>query len=110
MKSMMNRNLQSAVPGNDILGPHERSINKFGAAAQEQQISPEFAAQIVKQYILPMFESDNKKDLKIKYNKMSSIAGGGKSKLSPKKLPGTLEKMAGNKSVYGELKLSEQLA
>lgn len=34
------------------------------------QISPELAAQIVKNYILPMFESDDKKFLKQKYNKM----------------------------------------
>ena len=34
------------------------------------QISPELAAQIVKCYILPMFESDGKKFLKQKYNKM----------------------------------------
>ena len=34
-------------------------------------ISPELAAQIVKNYILPMFESDAKKDLRTKYNKLT---------------------------------------
>ena len=41
------------------------------------EISPELAAKIVKNFILPMFESNEKKSLKTKYNKMSSISGGG---------------------------------
>ena len=52
-----------------------------------------------------MFESDAKKSLKTKYNKMLSInANFGKNKLfkkSDSQSPG-----APNKSVYGELKLS----
>lgn len=36
-------------------------------------ITPEMAAIIVKRYILPMFESTEKKTLKTKYNKMASI-------------------------------------
>jgi len=38
------------------------------------QISPELAAQIVKFYILPLFESEDKKTLKSKYNKMHGIS------------------------------------
>ena len=64
-------------------------------------ISPELAAQIVKHYILPMFESDEKKNLKNKYNKLSSIA-------NKQGLGGIDLKTMGN-SVYGELKLSEKL-
>jgi len=37
-------------------------------------ISPELAAMIVKKYVLPMFESNEKKALKSKYNKMASIS------------------------------------
>lgn len=36
----------------------------------EDEIPPELAAQIVKTYILPMFESTGKKELKNKYNKI----------------------------------------
>ena len=38
------------------------------------EISPELAASIVKNYILPMFETTEKKNLRNKYNKMSQIA------------------------------------
>lgn len=58
----------------------------------------------MKHYILPMFESDEKKILKNKYNKLSSISGANKL------LPGGIDlKAMGNNSVYGELKLSEKL-
>lgn len=51
-----------------------------------------------------MFESDEKKNLKNKYNKLSSISGANKL------LPGGIDlKAMGNNSVYGELKLSEKL-
>lgn len=62
-----------------------------------EQISPELAALIVKNYILPMFESEGKKSLKVKYNKMAGIADKNKD-------------IASSKSVYGELKLSEKLS
>jgi hypothetical protein len=67
------------------------------------QISPELAAQIVKSYILPMFESDGRKQLKAKYNKMAGIAGSHAGKFKPIMLGD------GSQSVYGELKLSEKL-
>lgn len=38
---------------------------------QADQISPELVSYIVQKHILPMFESDEKKQLKQKYNKMS---------------------------------------
>ncbi len=39
-------------------------------------VSPELAALIVKNYILPMFESDNKRSLKRKYTKLTSPKNG----------------------------------
>jgi hypothetical protein len=52
-----------------------------------------------------MFESDEKKTLKNKYNKLSSISGANKL------LPGGIDlKAMGSNSVYGELKLSEKLS
>lgn len=48
-----------------------------------------------------MFESDGKKQLKNKYNKMAGIASASKFKQTQ---PGD-----GSQSVYGELKLSEKL-
>jgi septal ring factor EnvC (AmiA/AmiB activator) len=48
-----------------------------------------------------MFETDEKKSLKHKYNKLSSIAN--------KQIPGLEGLKMGGNSVYGELKLSEKL-
>ena len=64
---------------------------------------------IVKQYILPMFESKDKKDLTKKYNKMSGMATQNQmhSKFKFGKIPGDSK---AQESVYGELKLSEKLA
>ena len=62
----------------------------------QQQVTPELAAQIVKDYILPMFESDGKKDLKSRYNKLQGMNSQG-------------FKGSHVDTVYGELKLSQQL-
>jgi hypothetical protein len=59
-------------------------------------------AQLVKEYVLPMFESDGKKQLKSKHNKMASLGAGGKSAFS--------HDIGNPNSVYGELKLSEKLS
>ena len=67
------------------------------------QISPEVAAQIVKHYILPMFESDGRKLLKQKYNKMAGISSATGKKFKTGQTP----VKAG---IYDELKLSEQLS
>lgn len=59
---------------------------------------------IVKNYVLPMFETDEKRNITRKWNKLGSVAGGGS--LGKKfKFEGEAKS-----SVYGELKLSEQLA
>lgn len=59
-----------------------------------------------------MFESDAKKELRTKYNKMTSIsAATGKGKHKVAGIPGDeIKSLVGTKSVYGELKLSEKLA
>ena len=62
---------------------------------------------IVKKYILPMFESEGKKSLDRKYNKMHGIGQATGKKFSRK--PGSIPGDKGQKSVYGELKLSEKL-
>ena len=107
-----NINDNGARPG--TLPTAEQQVVPDGAAnfgqrsASPNGISPELAAQIVKNYILPMFESDAKKDLRSKYNKLTSISaatGRGKHKMPT---PGV--GADAGKSVYGELKLSEQLA
>jgi hypothetical protein len=51
-----------------------------------------------------MFESDGKRQLRSKYNKMQSIS---KSQIRKHKFQAAGQ---GDNSVYGELKLSEQLA
>lgn len=70
-------------------------------------ISPELAAQIVKNYILPMFESDEKKYLKKKYDRLQSPRSQAKRQPSQHQEEALSMKP---KTVYGELKLSEQLA
>ena len=59
-------------------------------------ITPEIAAHVVRNYLLPMFESDIKKGLR---KKMMSKNSPGKDQTSVDQ----------NNSVYGELKLSEKL-
>jgi len=73
------------------------------------------AARIVKTYILPMFESDGKKELKNKYNKLASIGGAMGKKKEMKGIGQIFQHgfEAGHhqpNTVYGELKLSDQLA
>ena len=59
-----------------------------------------------------MFESDAKKELRTKYNKMASIsAATGKGRHKTMSMPSDeIKSLMGTKSVYGELKLSDQLA
>jgi len=59
-----------------------------------------------------MFESDAKKELRTKYNKLSSItAATGKGRYKTAGVVGDeIKGLLGTKSVYGELKLSEKLA
>lgn len=85
-------------------------LTGVGTSQREDAVSPTLAAQIVKNYILPMFETDERKLLKSKYNKMAGIraATGNKLKSGGRfKLP---DGAGGASSVYGELKLSEKLA
>ena len=84
------------------------------------QISPELAAAIVKNYVLPMFESKQKKQLKTKYNKMTSISKATGKKFTTTSNFNSIPKaedfsMSGKGqapmgTVYGELKLSEKLS
>ena len=102
---MQLQSMQSASAG-PLLSLNKQST---GGAASKDEVSPAFAAQIVKQFILPMFETDERRSLKSKYNKMTSIraATGNKLKTGVKfKQP----EVEGRGSVYGELKLSEKLA
>jgi len=63
---------------------------------------------IVKKYILPMFESDEKKDLNKKFNRFSGIGQSGAS--SKFKFAKNYGDIKNKDSVYGELKLSEKLS
>lgn len=73
-----------------------------GNIATIDHITPELAAKIVKNYILPMFENSGKRALKSKYNKLQGVATAkSKYKIQPSNETQT---------VYGELKLSEKLS
>jgi uncharacterized membrane protein YgcG len=61
-----------------------------------EDVTPEVAAHVVRNYLLPMFESDIKKGLRKGINK----SGASPNKDAPD---------APDNSVYGELKLSEKL-
>lgn len=50
--------------------------NKGDKVLKMEDVSPELAALIVKNYILPMFESDTKRSLKRKYTKFTSPNNG----------------------------------
>jgi uncharacterized protein YdhG (YjbR/CyaY superfamily) len=41
------------------------------------QVTPELAAQIVKHYILPMFDNDSRKSLRRKYARLNAVTGKG---------------------------------
>lgn len=69
------------------------------------QISPELAALIVKRYILPMFESDAKRSLDSKFNRLRGVSRGTKKQFKF----ATIGDARDPNSVYGELKLSEKL-
>jgi len=71
------------------------------------------AAQIVKNYILPMFESDEKRYLKRKYDHLHSPKSQSKrqpSQQTARETAAVDSAMGVPKTVYGELKLSEQLS
>ena len=59
--------------------PFNASVNSAQLASppahgsNADEISPELAAMIVKNYILPMFENKHKRELRTKYNKMAGI-------------------------------------
>ena len=53
--------------------PKRESMGSFAADKAKEEISPELAAVIVSKYILPMFESGERKELRAKYNKMAGI-------------------------------------
>lgn len=77
-------------------------------AAVQDDISSELAAKVVKRFILPMFEADTRQQ----NDRMRSAAFGlaKKRDFSIESGMGNLESMQENSTVYGELKLSEQLS
>ena len=83
--------------------PSGKKTNNDNIIHSIEQISPELAAQVVKKYVLPMFESDGKKVMKNKTsNRLQSVAQGGKSF-------GITNGLGTGGGVFNELKLSEIL-
>ena len=79
---------------NSIIGS-----STFHKQNQEQQITPDLAAQIVRHYILPMFEQ-------------KLVRKNGKNVISSSKFKiyrNQSDKQINSNSVYGELKLSDML-
>lgn len=84
------------------------------SAINISQVTPELAAQIVKHFVLPMFETDAKKGLKKKYSKFTSDtksptirSNSTASILANKRFK--LTKPEPPQTVFGELKLTETL-
>ena len=69
-------------------------------------ISPELASKVVSNYLLPMFESTTKRTLKSKYDKMAML----RSRNANSRISQTFNKSQNDNTVYGELKLSQQLS
>ena len=89
------------------IGLPPSSIGNNNTVPSIDQISPELAALIVKKFVLPMFESEDKKQLTSKYNKMKGVSTAN-TKMGYGKFAKQNDARNSN-SVYGELKLSEKL-
>lgn len=78
-----------------------------------KNVTPELAAQVVKHFVLPMFDTDHKKGLRRKYGRMQAgmIGGTGLPKALTEKVDvskGVQSAMPG--TVLGDLKLTEHLS
>lgn len=80
-----------------------------------KHVTPELAAQVVKYFVLPMFDTDHKRGLRRKYGRMqASMVGGGaisnafKSSQASTSVGGELGHEMG--TVLGDLKLTEHLS
>lgn len=72
VKSGHNRSNSNRV---QMFFPSGKKTNNDNIIHSIEQISPELAAQVVKKYVLPMFESDGKKMMKNKTsNRLQSVA------------------------------------
>lgn len=99
-----NEDLQTSFTIKDFAG------NKPKNALSLDQVTPELAAQIVKFYILPMFDSDPKKGLKRKNSRGKSTNFSQGNMKNPLDKPNSSSNFqAQGNTVFGELKLSETL-
>lgn len=73
--------------------------NRSSSVVSMRDITPEVAAQVVKNYLLPMFDSDNKKYLKKR----------SKSKAGERQDNNNDDIIEQPKTIYDELKLSDKL-
>lgn len=73
--------------------------NRSSSVVSMRDITPEVAAQVVKNYLLPMFDSDNKKYLKKR----------SKSKAGDRQDNNNDDIIEQPKTIYDELKLSDKL-
>lgn len=75
------------------------------------QVTPELAAQVVKYFVLPMFENDAKKGLRRKYGRMQASQVATASTMMTPSGPGGVEPdIPGMGTVMGDLKLTEHLS
>ena len=106
--NLTGRQQQSTLRGNasarhkssDPKGSHSQRSN-FPLKIDISDITPEIAAQVVRSYLLPMFEKDSRKLTKEK--RQSDMN-------SPKRAGSEAADASVSNTVYGELKLSEKLS
>ena len=76
------------------------------------QVTPELAAQVVKYFVLPMFDTDAKKGLRRKYGRMQAATqyNAQQSHMSGQVQPSQGAAGSGGATVLGDLKLTEHLS
>lgn len=66
----------SGIASSTATGPPINGDNKGGEQISIKHVTPELAAQVVKHFVLPMFDTDYKKGLRRKYGRMQAATVG----------------------------------
>ena len=114
MFSTAGSQLNSGRTGSTIGGMHGPPVTDKTEQISIKHVTPELAAQVVKHFVLPMFDTDYKKGLRRKYGRMQAATVGPNMKAQNKS---SLSSMAGGSdltgalgTVMGDLKLTEHLS
>jgi len=92
----------------------EKENSNIKKAIDIEEITPEIAATVVREYLLPLFEKDSRKTVRDKrLNDMNSPRRKARRSIGSQEVVHRdkgKKSMGDDKTLYGELKLSEQLS